>query len=137
SQSMQIVCIQSYSLRCAYPAYLAIVITALFHLGFWIVEMFLWTTPKIAANFNLTIDQAKLMAPLAANMGLYNGLLAIGLLWAWFVKQSDISISLLFLIGIMIAGVYGAITVKRSILWVQALPATIALGSIILQNQIP
>lgn len=117
--------------------HLFVMITACFHLGFWILEMFLWTTPEVAANFNLTIEQAQLTAPLAANMGLYNGLLAVGLLWAWFAKRDDMSISLLFLIGIILAGVYGAITVKPSILWVQALPAAIALGLIIFRKRTP
>lgn len=99
----------------------------LLHLAFLVMEMFLWTTPAIMTNFHLTPEQAILTAPLAANQGLYNGFLAIGLLWAWFVKRADVSISLFFLSCMIIAGIYGAATVKPSILLVQALPATIAL----------
>ena len=99
----------------------------LLHLAFMVMEMFLWTTLTISTLFNLTPQQAILTTPLAANQGLYNGFLAIGLLWARFAKREDVSISVFFLLCVVIAGVYGAITVKLSILFVQALPATIAL----------
>ena len=106
----------------------------LLHLAFLIMEMFLWTTPTISTLFNLTPQQAILTTPLAANQGLYNGFLAIGLLWARFAKREDVSISVFFLLCVVIAGVYGAITVKLSILFLQALPATIALPLVILTN---
>jgi putative membrane protein len=99
----------------------------LLHLAFLVMEMFLWTTPAIMTNFHLTPEQAMLTAPLAANQGLYNGFLAIGLLWAWFAKRADVGLSRFFLICMVIAGIYGAATVQLSILWVQALPAAIAL----------
>ena len=99
----------------------------LIHLAFLVMEMLLWTNPVISANFNLTPEQAILTAPLAGNQGLYNGFLAIGLLWGWFAKRRDLSISAFFLICMVMAGVYGAATVKLSILFVQALPAAIAL----------
>lgn len=106
---------------------LLISLIVLLHLTFMVMEMFLWTTPAIMTNFHLTPEQAILTAPLAANQGLYNGFLAIGLLWAWFAKRADVSISLFFLSCMIIAGIYGAATVKPSIMWVQALPAAIAL----------
>lgn len=99
----------------------------LLHLAFLVMEMFFWTTPAIMANFHLTPEQAILTAPLAANQGLYNGFLAIGLLWTWFAKRADVFTSLFFLLCMIIAGLYGAATVKPSILLVQALPAAIAL----------
>lgn len=108
-------------------------IIILLHLAFLVMEMFLWTTPLVMTNFNLTLEQAQLMAPLAANMGLYNGFLAAGLYWGWFVKR-NVSISFFFLICMIIAGVYGAITVKLSILFIQALPAAIALIMLGLRN---
>jgi putative membrane protein len=89
---------------------------------------------RYSANFHLTLEQAILTAPLAANQGLYNGFLAIGLLWAWFAKRADVSISRFFLICIIIAGLYGAATVKPAILLVQALPATISLLLIVLRQ---
>ena len=106
----------------------------LIHLAFLIMEMFLWTNPTISANFDLTPEQAILTAPLAANQGLYNGFLAIGLLWGWFTKREDVSISVFFLICMIIAGVYGAVTVKPSILFVQTLPAAIALLLIVFRQ---
>jgi len=106
----------------------------LIHLAFLIMEMFLWTNPTISANFGLTPEQAILTAPLAANQGLYNGFLAIGLLWGWFTKREDVSISVFFLICMIIAGVYGAVTVKPSILFVQTLPAAIALLLIVFRQ---
>ncbi len=105
----------------------------LLHLAFLVMEMFFWTTPAIMTNFHLTPEQAILTAPLAANQGLYNGFLALGLLWARFAKREDISISVFFLLCIVIAGVYGSITVRLSILFVQALPAAIALLLIVLK----
>ncbi len=107
----------------------------LLHLAFLVMEMFLWTNPTISANFNLTPQQAILTAPLAANQGLYNGFLAIGLLWGWFTKREDVFISAFFLICMVIAGVYGAVTIKLSILFVQALPAAIALLLIALRQR--
>jgi len=108
----------------------------LLHLAFLVVEMFLWTNPIISANFNLTPEQAILTIPLAANQGLYNGFLAIGLLWGWFAKREDVSISMFFLICMVIAGAYGAATVKLSILFLQALPAAIALLSVFLEYRL-
>ena len=108
----------------------------LLHLAFLVMEMFLWTTPAIMTNFHLTPEQAILTAPLAANQGLYNGFLAIGLLWAWFAKRADVSISRFFLICMIIAGIYGAATVKPSILLVQTLPAAIALLLITLRKPV-
>ena len=106
----------------------------LLHLAFLVVEMFLWTNPIISENFHLTSEQSILTAPLAANQGLYNGFLAIGLLWGWFTKRNDSSISIFFLLCMITAGVYGAATVKLSILFVQALPAAIALLLIVLKQ---
>lgn len=108
----------------------------LLHLGFLVMEMFLWTNPIISANFNLTSEQAILTKSLAANQGLCNGFLAIGLLWGRFAKREDVSISAFFLICMIIAGVYGAATVKTSILYFQAIPAAIALLSVFLEYRL-
>jgi len=89
--------------------------------------MFLGTTQAISTIFNFTPEQAILTTLLAGNQGLYNRFLAIGLLWGWFAKREDVSISIFFLICMIIAGIYGATTVKLSILFVQALPAAITL----------
>jgi putative membrane protein len=106
---------------------LLIVLVVLLHIGILVMEMFLWTTPIVRDNFGLTLEQATFSAPLAANQGLYNGFLAAGLFWGWMAKQESFSLKVFFLTCIIIAGIYGAMTVKLSILYVQSLPAAIAL----------
>ena len=105
----------------------AIVLTALvaaLHLGFLVLEMFLWTTPFGRRTFGLTPEMAAATARLAANQGLYNGFLAAGLVWGLLVQ--DRAVCLFFLACVVVAGLFGAATVKRSILYVQALPAIAA-----------
>jgi len=106
---------------------IAIVLTALvalLHVGFMVLEMFFWTRPLGRKVFALTEQRAKDSAQLAANQGLYNGFLAAGLVWGLLI--GDRAICLFFLGCVVIAGLYGAATVKRSILYVQALPAILA-----------
>ncbi len=103
---------------------IAIVLTALvalLHVGFLVLEMFFWTKPLGRRVFALTEQRARDSAQLAANQGLYNGFLAAGLVWGLLLD--DRGISLFFLGCVVIAGLFGAATVKRSILYVQALPA--------------
>ncbi len=95
--------------------------------------MFLWNTPFGRKTFGLTEEYAKQSAALAANQGLYNGFLAAGLLWG-LVSTGGFDALIFFLICIIIAGIYGALTAKRSILFLQALPAAIALALLILTN---
>ena len=103
---------------------LAVVIVALLHAWFLVLEMFLWTRPFGRRTFGLSREAAESSASLAANQGLYNGLLAAGLIWGVLSNAADVK--LFFLGCVIIAGLYGGITVKRSILWIQALPAVIA-----------
>ena len=106
---------------------IAIVLTALvalLHDGFLVLEMFLWTTPFGRRTFGLTPEMAAATAKLAANQGLYNGFLAAGLVWGLLVH--DRAICVFFLGCVVIAGLFGAWTVKRSILFVQAVPAVVA-----------
>jgi putative membrane protein len=105
-------------------AQLAIVFVALEHLGFLVLEMFLWTKPAGRRIFGLSKELADGSKALAANQGLYNGFLAAGLIWSLY---EGIRAQVFFLICVIVAGIFGAITAKRSILWVQALPAAIAL----------
>lgn len=115
---------------------LLIALVALVHVGILVMEMFLWTIPAVRENFGLTLDQAIASAPLAANQGLYNGFLVMGLLWGLSAKGNATSVKVFFLCCIIIAGIYGAITVKSSILYVQALPAALALLSVwLVQNR--
>jgi putative membrane protein len=105
-----------------------IVVVALLHLYFMILEMFLWTKPAGRRAFGTTPEFADATRVLAANQGLYNGFLAAGLLWSVLLRgHGGLAVSIFFLSCVIIAGVYGAVTVNRKILWVQALPAFVAL----------
>jgi putative membrane protein len=111
-------------------ALLSNVITALvavLHLYFLVLEMFLWTKPIGRRVFRTTPEFAQASASLAANQGLYNGFLAAGLLWALWLGADGYSIRLFFLACVVVAGMFGAATVSRRILYVQALPAVIAI----------
>jgi putative membrane protein len=100
---------------------------AIEHLYILVLEMFLWTRPAGLRAFGLTPEFADQTAVLAANQGLYNGFLAAGLIWGLILKEDGISIRIFFLSCVIVAGVFGAITAKPSILFVQAVPAIIAL----------
>lgn len=106
-------------------AAIAIAIVALLHVIFMVTEMFLWSQPIGRRAFGLTPDQAAATANLAKNQGLYNGFLAAGLIWA--VASGSWPVQLFFLSCVILAGVVGALTVGRSILWVQAAPGAVAL----------
>lgn len=109
---------------------IAISIVIVLHILFLILEMFLWNTPYGRKTFALSEDYAKQSATLAANQGLYNGFLAAGLLWG-LMSTGGYDALIFFLCCIIIAGIYGGITAKHSILWLQALPAAIALSLLI------
>ncbi len=101
-------------------------LVTLSHLGFLVLEMFLWDHPVGRKVFSLTPDLSARTSALAANQGLYNGFLAAGLVWALWSGRRDLRI--FFLGCVIVAGVFGGLTAKTSILFVQALPAAIALG---------
>lgn len=107
-------------------ASIAVSIVIALHVMFMVLEMFFWNTAFGRKTFGLSADYAKQSAPLAANQGLYNGFLAAGLLWG-LISTGGFDAMVFFLVCIIIAGIYGAITAKRSILWIQALPAAVAL----------
>lgn len=98
---------------------------ALLHIGFLVLEMFLWTKPFGRKTFRMTEEYAQASATLAANQGLYNGFLAAGLIWGLIID--DVAIKTFFLACVLIAGVYGGFTAKRTILYIQALPGLIGL----------
>jgi putative membrane protein len=106
-------------------ANIVIAIVAVLHLGFLVLEMFLWNHPIGRKTFKMTKEVSESSAPLAANQGLYNGFLAAGLIWGLISGQ--FSVKLFFLVCVLIAGVYGGFTAKRSILYIQALPALLGL----------
>ncbi|WP_249141030.1 MULTISPECIES: DUF1304 domain-containing protein [Bradyrhizobium] len=110
-------------------ANLLIALVAALHVYFLILEMFLWTKPLGLKTFRQSIEKATDSAVLAANQGLYNGFLAAGLAWGLIHGNPAFAfqIKVFFLLCVIVAGVYGAMTVSKRILFVQALPAAIAL----------
>ena len=110
-----------------------VAIVALLHFGFLLLEMFLWNKPFGRSIFGLSKEFATQSAALAANQGLYNGFLAAGLTWSYFTETFSFEIRVFFLCCMIIAGLFGATTVNRKILLIQALPATITLA-IVLNN---
>ena len=108
-------------------------IVALLHVYFLVLEMFLWTTASGRRIFGLDADFAKKSKPLAANQGLYNGFLAAGLIWGLLAGGSvGFQAKVFFLACVVVAGVYGAVTVNRRILYVQAVPAAVGLTLVLL-----
>jgi len=105
---------------------LATALVALLHLWFLVLEMFLWTKPLGLKTFRNSPERAAATKVLAANQGLYNGFLAAGLAWGLIAGSPPFKV--FFLACVIIAGAYGAWTVSRRILWVQAVPAAVALG---------
>ncbi len=106
---------------------IAVIVVALLHLAFLVLEMFLWTKPFGRRTFGLSRELAEATKGLAANQGLYNGFLAAGLVWGVIAGEGAFSIKVFFLACVIVAGIFGAITAKRSILFVQALPGLIAM----------
>lgn len=106
-----------------------VALVAALHLYFLILEMFLWTRPLGLKTFHNSPEKAADSAVLAANQGLYNGFLAAGLVWGLVHPTPSFAfqIKVFFLTCVIVAGVYGAATVSRRILFVQAAPAAIAL----------
>jgi putative membrane protein len=109
-------------------------LVALLHVYFLTLEMFLWTKPLGLKTFRMTPEKAADSAVLAANQGLYNGFLAAGLVWglAHNAPAFAFQIKVFFLTCVIVAGIYGAATVSRRILYVQAAPAALALILLIL-----
>jgi putative membrane protein len=113
-------------------ANILVAVIALLHAWFLILEMFLWTRPSGRRAFGLSAEFAEQSKALAANQGLYNGFLAAGLVWGLYLGPAGFSVKVFFLACVLIAGIYGGITASRKILWIQALPAAIALSLLLL-----
>lgn len=105
---------------------------ALQHIGFLVLEMFLWTKPLGLKVFRMTRETAESSAALAKNQGLYNGFLAAGLVWSLVCADPAQAFSLktFFLACVVIAGIFGGLTAHLSIILVQALPAALALAAL-------
>ncbi|QRN97015.1 DUF1304 domain-containing protein [Archangium violaceum] len=113
-------------------ANLMVGLVALLHVGFMVLEMFFWDHDVGAKVFGLSREVLHSSATLAANQGLYNGILAAGLAWALATGKRDVK---LFLLGcVVVAGIFGAFTAKLSILFTQALPAVVALVLVLLST---
>lgn len=107
---------------------LAVLLIALLHVYILVLEMFLWDKPKGMKAFGLTPEFAAQTKVLAANQGLYNGFLAAGLFWGLWLGAAGAGVKTFFLLCVLVAGVYGAATASRRILFIQAVPAAIGLG---------
>lgn len=110
-------------------ANLLVALVAALHLYFLVLEMFFWTKPLGRKVFSLTPEFAEASKTLAANQGLYNGFLSAGLLWG--LVAGNTANQLFFLGCVVAAGVYGAATVGKKILFVQALPAALAIATVL------
>lgn len=107
---------------------IVIALVALLHIYFLVLEMFLWDKPAGLKAFGQTLEAARASKVLAANQGLYNGFLAAGLIWGLASGAGGTPVKVFFLGCVLVAGVYGAATASRKILFVQALPAAVGLA---------
>lgn len=112
-----------------------VALVALIHVYIVVLEMLLWTAPRTRAAFGISAELAEQTTVLAANQGLYNGFLAAGLLWSLVGPEHlRFGFAVFFLLCVLVAGLYGAATASRRILLVQALPAALALGAVLLAH---
>ncbi|MDQ1645653.1 MAG: putative rane protein [Cryptosporangiaceae bacterium] len=111
-------------------------VIAVLHLYFLVLEMFLWTTPRGRKTFGTSVEEAETTKVLAANQGLYNGFLAAGLVWSLVAGSAGVrfQFQVFFLLCVIAAGLYGAATVSKRILVVQAVPAAVALALVLLAH---
>jgi putative membrane protein len=109
-------------------ANIVVAVVALVHVYILVLEMFLWDKPAGLRAFGQTPAAAAASKVLAANQGLYNGFLAAGLFWGLSLGQEGFATQVFFLLCVLLAGLYGAATASRKILFVQALPAALGLA---------
>jgi putative membrane protein len=111
-----------------------VLLVALLHVCFLILEMFLWDKPAGLKTFGQTKEQANGTKVLAGNQGLYNGFIAAGLLWGLIQGAQGYDFKIFFLVCVVVAGVYGAMTASRKILFVQAIPGLVGLLLVIISG---
>ena len=111
-------------------ANILVALVVVLHVGFLVLEMFFWNHPVGRKTFKMTPQYAQESAKLAANQGLYNGFLAAGLIWG--LISGETSIKIFFLVCVIVAGIFGGLTAKRSIIYMQALPGLLALIAVYL-----
>ncbi|MEK1854785.1 MAG: DUF1304 domain-containing protein [Phyllobacterium sp.] len=112
-------------------ANILMVLVALLHVYFMFLEMVAWDKPLGLKTFRLTQEFASASKALAMNQGLYNGFLVAGLVWGLWLGDAGFAIKAFFLGCVIVAGIFGALTVSRKILYVQAAPALLALLALI------
>ena len=113
-------------------AVVLIAVVALIHMYIVVLEMALWTKPRTRAAFGVGQELAEQTKIMAANQGLYNGFLAAGLIWSLVGPEHLRSgFAVFFLVFVIIAGIYGALTVSRRILLVQTVPAVLAMVALL------
>lgn len=111
-------------------ATILIALVALIHVYIVVLEMVLWEQPAGRKAFRTTAEFAAQSRTLAMNQGLYNGFLVAGLAWGLWLGEAGFSVKVFFLACVLVAGLFGAATVSRRILYVQALPAALALAAL-------
>jgi putative membrane protein len=116
-------------------AYLLAVLVAALHVYILVLEMFLWTKPAGMRAFRTTPEFAQASRVLAANQGLYNGFLAAGLFWGLSLGDRGYAVRMFFLLCVVAAGVYGGVTASRKIIYVQAVPALLAIAVALLAHR--
>ncbi len=107
-------------------------LVAFLHIYFLVLEMFLWDKPFGLKTFGNTQEKANVTKVLAMNQGLYNGFLAAGLIWGLILGAAGTNIIIFFLSCVILAGLFGAATASRKILFIQAAPAIAALVLVLL-----
>jgi putative membrane protein len=108
-------------------ATVGLIFVAVIHIAISVAEIFFWTTPLIYQRLDFTAELADKVYPIVQNAGLYNSFIATGLIWGAFAKRDALAIRVFFLICVVIAGVFGAFTLRETTLILQTLPASVAL----------
>ena len=108
-------------------AIISVITVAIIHITISVVEIFFWNNPLVYQRIDYTAEIARKVAPIVQNARLYNGFIAAGLIWAVFSKNNLLSLRVFFLVCAVIAGIFGALTLKLTTLVLQTLPAFIAL----------
>ena len=111
-----------------YLSSIVIAFIALLHVYILVLEMFLWDKPAGRRAFGHSAEVAAISKVLAANQGLYNGFLAAGLFWGVYLGAAGFDVKVFFLGCVFIAGIFGGLTAKRKILFIQAVPALVGLA---------
>jgi putative membrane protein len=97
------------------------------HIILFAVEIFFGKEPVIHQRLGFTLDEALKVAPIVANAGLYNGFITAGLIWGLVSGKNGEAIKVFFLVCVIIAGIFGAVTLKWTTLLIQTAPGAIAL----------